>query len=131
MVIALKLYIGSLYRLFGSFVILLACMHQASVVTRLQRQIHSRLFSVSSFELLCNDQDMSHQRRRAGHGGYGQHQDSMDGMSHRRGRAGYGQRGTRGRGHGPPPGLRGREIGLYYAKKSKEKNKDRERNSVE
>ncbi len=36
----------------------------------------------------------------------------------------------RGGGGGPPPGLVGKEIGLYYAKKSKGKKEEREKNSV-
>lgn len=62
-------------------------------------------------------------------------------MSHRGG--GYGRKrggggpnrggGGRGRGRGrggPPPGLKGREIGMFYAQKSQEKKKEREKNEV-
>ena len=49
-----------------------------------------------------------------------------------RGRGGGGRgRGGRGRGGGgPPSGLSGREIGMYYAKKSKQKKIEREDNTV-
>ena len=39
-------------------------------------------------------------------------------------------RGGRGRG-GPPPGLSGKDIGMYYKKKSQEKKEEREKNEVQ
>ena len=42
----------------------------------------------------------------------------------------FGGRGSGRRMGGPPPGLRGRDIGLYYAKRSKEKKEAKERNEV-
>ena len=41
-----------------------------------------------------------------------------------------GGRGRRGRGRGPPPGLFGKEIGMYYKEKSQEKKKLREKYEV-
>lgn len=43
---------------------------------------------------------------------------------------GRGARGGRGRGGGPPPGLSGREIGLFYRNKSQAKKQEREKNEV-
>ena len=79
---------------------------------------------------------MSYRRGGAG-GGYGQ----------RRGRGGPNRGGGRGRGswrdsdeghgrreggrkQGPPPGLSGKDIGMYYAHRSRAKKKAQERNSV-
>lgn len=49
-----------------------------------------------------------------------------------RGRGTGGGRGGRGRGRGggPPAGLSGKQIGLYYAKQGKERKIARERNEV-
>lgn len=50
-----------------------------------------------------------------------------------RGRGTGGGRGGRGRGRGgggPPAGLSGKQIGLYYAKRGKERKIARERNEV-
>lgn len=38
--------------------------------------------------------------------------------------------GARGRGRGHPSGLSGKEIGMYYARKSRAKKEEREKNSV-
>ena len=49
----------------------------------------------------------------------------------RGGRGGPNRGGGRGRGGGGPPrGLSGREIGMFYAKKSRAKKEEREKNSV-
>ena len=40
-------------------------------------------------------------------------------------------RGGRGRGSGPPPGLSGKEIGMYYRKKTLAKKDEREKNEVQ
>ena len=45
---------------------------------------------------------------------------------HGRGRGGGGGRGRGRGGGGPPPGLKGREIGMWYAQRSKGKKKDKE-----
>lgn len=43
---------------------------------------------------------------------------------------GRGARGGRGRGGGPPPGLSGRDIGMFYRNKSMAKKQEREKNEV-
>lgn len=45
-----------------------------------------------------------------------------------RGRGGGGRGGGRGGRGGPPPGLKGREIGMYYRIKQRQRNNDEERN---
>ena len=95
-------------------------MQQARVVARQQGVIQSRLFSLSALGLQDEEAGMSYRRGRGGRGGYGQ----------RGGRGGYGQRGGRGRGEGHPTGLRGRDIGMFFANKSREKKKTMDRNSV-
>ena len=56
------------------------------------------------------------------------------GMGRRRGggpnRGGGGGRRGRGGGGGPPPGLSGREIGMWYASRSRGKKRERERKEV-
>ena len=56
------------------------------------------------------------------------------GMGRRRGggpnRGGGGGRRGRGGGGGPPPGLSGREIGMWYASRSRGRKKERERKEV-
>ncbi len=59
-------------------------------------------------------------------GGYG------SGYSRKRG-GGPTRGGGRGRGRGrggPPPGLKGRDIGMFYAQKSQERKKEQEKNEV-
>lgn len=59
--------------------------------------------------------------------GHGHHR----GRGHRGPNSGGGRgRGRGGGGQGPPPGLTGRDIGMFYAKKSKQKKQDREKHSV-
>lgn len=66
------------------------------------------------------------------HREYGRERD----VPYRRGGRGRGpRRGTGGRGFrggfaGPPSGLSGKEIGMYYKNKSLERRKDREKNEV-
>ena len=54
----------------------------------------------------------------------------MSGEGGGTGRGGEGRGAGGGMRRGRPPGLRGKEIGLYYAKRSKEKKKAEERNKV-
>ena len=68
---------------------------------------------------------------RMSHQDYGRRKD----FSYRRGRGrrpgrGSGGRGSRGGFGGPPRGLSGREIGMYYRNKSLEHKKEREKNEV-
>lgn len=53
----------------------------------------------------------------------------MSYRGHRGGRGGPNRGGGRGRGR-PPPGLSGREIGMYYKQKSQQKTQERERKEV-
>ena len=48
----------------------------------------------------------------------------------RGGGRGPNRRGGGGRGRGPPPGLSGREIGMYYKERSQAMKKDREKKEV-
>lgn len=43
---------------------------------------------------------------------------------------GRGMRGGRGRGGGPPPGLTGRDLGMFYRNKSLAQKQEREKNEV-
>lgn len=49
--------------------------------------------------------------------GYNRGQDSSEGS---------GSHSGRGRGHRPPPGLKGREIGLWYARRGKARKEEKE-----
>ena len=53
----------------------------------------------------------------------------MSYRGHRGGRGGPNRGGGRGRGR-PPPGLSGREIGMFYKQKSQQKRQERERQEV-
>ena len=74
---------------------------------------------------------MSYRRGAAG-SGHGQRRGRRGGPNRGRGR---GMSGRSDDGEGmerrrPPPGLRGREIGMYYARQSRAKKKAMDRNSV-
>lgn len=105
------------------------------VITKLVRQL-SVLSSLRSLE----EDDMSY-RQRGGAGGYCRGRGGPN-RGGGRGRGGRGGRGRGGRGKdgggtgagggggGHPPGLSGREIGMFYARGSKRKKEEREKTSV-
>jgi len=75
---------------------------------------------------------MSYRRGAAGGGGYGQRRGRRGGPNRGGGRGMSGRRDyEEGRERkGPPHGLRGKEIGMFYARRSQAKKKAMDRNSV-
>lgn len=67
--------------------------------------------------------------RSGGAGGY-RGRSGRGGPNRGGGGRGRGRGRGRGGGGGPPPGLSGREIGLFYAARSKAKKKEKDRNEV-
>ena len=87
--------------------------------------LRSRPFSVSQ-SILHQEEELEEEAMSYRHrGGAGR------GFGQPRGSRGPNRRGGRGRGGGgPPPGLSGREIGMFYARKSKQNKVEREKKSV-
>ena len=72
-----------------------------------------------------------HKRFRGGGPNRGGGGPNRGGGGPNRGGGGPNRGGGRGRGRGgPPPGLTGREIGMWYAQKSKHHKKEQEKNEA-
>lgn len=89
------------------------------------------VISSTIFSNLCSSEGevMSYRKGGAG-GGYG-----GGGHGRRDRRGGPNRGGGRGRGGnggqgGPPAGLKGRDIGMFYARRSQQNKTEREKNSV-
>ena len=94
------------------------------------RIIVRQLSVISKSSHLCPiDEDFMSYRNEGRRGGGGHSHYRGHGGPNRGGGRGRGGRG-RGLGKGPPPGLSGREIGMYYAARSKRNKEEREKNSV-
>ena len=86
-----------------------------------------RQLSVGRLRLLESDIEMSYRGGR----GYGGRRGRGPNRGGGRGRRGFSGPGGPGDGAGgPPPGLSGRDLGMWYASRSRAQKKKRERNEV-